>query len=475
MMYASLWCKSNFSFLEGASHPDELVEEAHALGLRSIALVDRDGVYGVVRAHTKARELGVHLIIGATMTVDDGTTIVLLVQDRAGYASLCRLITVGRRRCVKGESLVTWREVCQHAAGLIALWGGDGSGLAGDPEPDEVAGRLREAFGDRLYAMVTRHRRDDEVEQEARVRGRARRYRLQIAAAVEVLYHSRGRRALQDVVTCIRHKVTLAGAGRLTRSNAEHDLKAPHAFATLFADDPLAVARTLEIAARCRFSLGDLRYVYPSERLPDGSTSAQWLRELVYRGAAGRYGREIPPEVSAQLDTELAVIDELEYCGYFLTMYEIVEFCRREAILCQGRGSAANSAVCYCLGITAVDPVRMKLLFERFLSRERAEPPDIDLDIEHDRREEVIQHVYQKYGRSHAAMVAVVIRYRPKSAVRDVGKVLGIPETALDRASKLLSRYDAVLPESLATAGFDGRAPAHEHLLRLANELLDCP
>jgi error-prone DNA polymerase len=475
MTYAPLWCRSNFSFLEGASHPDELVEEAHALGLRSIALVDRDGIYGVVRAHIKARELGVHLIIGATMTVEDGTTIVLLAMDRTGYASLCRLITVGRRRCVKGESLVTWREVCDHAAGVIAVWGGDHSGLAGDPDPDEVATRLRAAFGDRLYAMVTRHRRDDEVEREAKVRERAKRYRLPVACAVEVLYHSRGRRALQDVITCIRHKVTLAGAGTLTRANAEHDLKAPHAFETLFADDAAGVATTLEIAARCTFSLGDLRYVYPSERLPDGSTSSEWLHELVRRGAAGRYGGEIPADVRAQLDRELEVIDELDYCGYFLTMYEIVEFCRRQDILCQGRGSAANSAVCYCLGITAVDPVGMKLLFERFLSRERAEPPDIDLDIEHDRREEVIQHVYEKYGRSHAAMVAVVIRYRPKSAVRDVGKVLGIPETSLDRASKLLSRYDTVMPETLVTAGFDGRAPAHEHLLRLANELLDFP
>ena len=476
-MYAALFCKSNFSFLEGASHPDELIEEAHVQGVRSLALVDRDGVYGVVRAHVKARELGVHLIIGAQVTVDDGTSIVLLAADRGGYANLCRLLTVGRRRCAKGESQVRWPEVCAHAEGVIALWGGDGSAIADEPDDgafDRVAAPLAAAFGDRLYALVTRHLRAEEVDTEARVRARAAAHHLPVAAAVEVLYHSRSRRALQDVLTCIRHKVTLATAGQLTRPNAEHDLPAPHAFSRRFADDVDAVARTLEIAGRCRFSLDELRYVYPSETMPDGMTTSAWLRQLTLDGARGRYGGVVPDDVRAQLDTELSLIDELDYCGYFLTMYEIVQFCRRERILCQGRGSAANSAVCYCLGITAVDPVRMKLLFERFLSRERAEPPDIDLDIEHDRREEVIQHVYRKYGRDRAAMVAVVIRYRPKSAVRDVGKALGIPLTSLDRTAKLLGRYDQVLPETLATAGLSGGA-AHEHLLRLANEILDFP
>ncbi|HMG54372.1 MAG TPA: error-prone DNA polymerase [Kofleriaceae bacterium] len=571
-MHVPLWCKSNFSFLEGASHAEELVEEAHRLGVSSLALTDRDGVYGMVRAHVKARELGVHLVCGAQLSVaapaaqltaspvsivdlhdvqlgrgpgwgrdtDDlppavvvtgrrrgtkrarprpvalgpagrpaSSSLVLLATDRAGWANLTRLITAGRRRCDKGEAVVAWSEVCQHAAGLIALWGGEGSALADEPEPPrQLAGELRDAFGDRLYAMLTRHREADDVARERRLRARAAAAGLPIVAATEVLYHTRARRPLQDVLTCIRHGVTLVTAGRRIRGNDEHDLCAPHRFARLFADDPGAIARTVEIAARCRFGLGELRYRYPSERLPSGSTSAAHLRQLAYAGAAQRFETAelageiaIPPEVRRQLDAELALIEELDYPGYFLTMYEIVSFCRRRGILCQGRGSAANSAVCFCLGITAIDPVRMGLLFERFLSRERAEPPDIDLDIEHERREEVIQHVYTVYGRDHAAMVCNVIRYRPRSAVRDVGKVLGISETALDRAAKQLSRYGTVDELSEAMGGGDGfaggaggKAPrgideaalaragmsehgatVFEHLVQLSEEILEFP
>ena len=475
MSYTPLWCKSNYSFLVGASHPDELVEEAHNLGLRAVAITDRDGVYGIVRAHVKAIELGIKLIIGAQVTLADDSTIVLLATDRAGYANLCRLLTIGRRRSRKGESRVSWREVCAHAGGLIALWGGAQSALAARSSPAALATDLRAAFGDRLYALIARHRCAEEVASEALVRQRIAEYGIPAVATVEVLYHHRGRRPLHDILTCIDHGVTLTTAGRLTRANAEHDLKSAHAMASLFDDDPAALAASNEIAARCQFSLADLNYRYPSESLPDGTTSAQWLCQLTYAGAQLRYRGRVSAEVSAQLDKELALIDELDYCGYFLTMYEIVEFCRRERILCQGRGSAANSAVCYCLGITAVDPVRMKLLFERFLSRERAEPPDIDLDIEHERREEVIQHVYAKYGRDHSAMVANVVRYRPRSAVRDVGKALGIPATTLDRTAKLLGHYDEVSADALTRAGLDPHLPAHEHLLHLANEILEFP
>jgi error-prone DNA polymerase len=292
---------------------------------------------------------------------------------------------------------------------------------------------------------------------------------------VEVLYHTPSRRRLQDVLACVRHGVTLAAAGRRIRPNAEHDLKSPAAFHALFADDPAAIERTREVAARCAFRLDQIVYRYPSERLPEGKTTAEWLAELTFAGARERYGGAIPDAVAAQLDKELRLIEELDYCGYFLTMWEIVRFCREREILCQGRGSAANSAVCYCLGITAIDPVRMGLLFERFLSRERAEPPDIDLDIMHERREEVIQHVYEKYGRDHAAMVANVIRYRARSAVRDVGKALGLPETALARLTKLLSRSSEIAPAALAQAGLDPEAPAHRHLRELATELCDFP
>jgi error-prone DNA polymerase len=554
VVYAPLWCKSNFSFLEGASHAEELVEEAHRIGIRSIAVTDRDGVHGMVRAHVKAKELGMHLVCGAQMTVappsaqlvaspvtlprvglhhDDhvghgpgwgadtdhlepavpvtgrrGRTkrakprvpqlaldslpsaneatyaapkpsqLVLLAIDRTGWTNLVRLSTVGRRRCDKGESLVSWQEVCERAAGLVALWGGEGSMLADELEPSpHVIGDLRAAFGDRLFAILARHRRADDVPREARLRARAAAHHIPFVAATEVLYHSRARRPLQDVLTCIRHGVTLATAGRLIRGNDEHDLRAPHTFHKLYADEPAAIERTLDIAARCTFSLGELRYRYPSERLPDGTTSAEYLRKLAFDGAAWRYAGDIPANVRAQLDSELAVIEELDYPGYFLTMYEIVSYCRRRDIMCQGRGSAANSAVCFCLGITAVDPIRMGLLFERFLSRERAEPPDIDLDIEHERREEVIQHVYNVYGRDHAAMVCNVIRYRPRSAVRDVGKALGIPETALDRAAKHLSHYGNVEADALARSGLaeGGHGSALDHLARLADEILEFP
>ena len=521
MSYVPLWCKSNFSFLEGASHPDELVERAHALGIPALALTDRDGVHGVVRAHVKARELGVSLIVGAEITVggggpadlesttrdegpadtestisadgsasvrvDSGTVAVgtpaptspcvLLAMNRTGYANLCRLITAGRLRRPKGESCVTWPEVCARAEGLVALWGGDRSVLARDEDPRAVIAPMRDAFGDRLYVMVSRHRRAEEVRQEACVRRLARRAGLPLVAATEVLYHTPARRDLQDVLTCIGHGVTLATAGRRTKPNAEHDLKAPEAMAQLFADEPALVERTREVASRCTFDLSEIRYRYPTERLPDGKTSSAWLRELTLRGAHRRFPGigGVPPAVLAQIDKELALIDELDYGGYFLTMWEIVRYCRRKGILCQGRGSAANSVVCYCLGITAVDPTRVELLFERFLSRERHEPPDIDLDIMHTRREEVIQHVYAKYGRDRAAMVANVIRYRGRSAVREVGKALGLSETAVDRLAKLLSHHAPLDAAGLAQAGLDPASPLHDHFIRLCGQIQDFP
>ncbi len=473
--YAPLLCKSNFSFLEGASHPDELIEEAHRLGINTLALCDRDGVYGIVRAWVKAKELGVQLITGTQFTISDQSTITLLAETRDGYSNLCQLISAGRLRSPKGSSVSHWHELCARADGLIALWGGEESLLCAAAAPDKVARDLRDAFGERLYALATRHLRADEVETEARLRSRARQYSIPVVAANEVLYHSPARRPLQDVLACIRKGIPIQQAGRLLKPNAEHALKTAHAFAELFIDDPAAISRTLEIAARCTFSLSELRYRYPSEELPDGTSTAQWLRTLCARGAVWRYGGEPPGAVSAQLEKELRLIEELDYCGYFLTMKEIVEFCRAENILCQGRGSAANSVVCFCLGITAVDPVQMGLLFERFISRERHEPPDIDLDIEHQRREEVIQHVYAKYGRARAAMVANVISYRSRSAIRDVGRALGIPATELERTAKLVSHSRGVDEPLLAQAGIDLASPAYAQLMALSKEILGFP
>ena len=462
--YVPLWCKSNSSFLEGASHPEELVEEAYRLGLPGFAITDRDGVYGVVRAHVKALEVGIHLIIGSQVTMDDGSTILLLVEDHQGYRNLCRLVTKGRLRSEKGSSSVSWTEVFEHQKGLLALWIRQG--------PLDL---LREAFDNRVYALATRHRCDVDVPHEKALREEAAKYNVPIVAGMEVLYHHRERRDLQDVLTAIRHGTTVRTAGRRLKPNAEFGLRTPIAFRELYADDPLAVERTLSIAERCNFSLREIRYRYPAERLPDGNTSSEYLAYLTFEGARWRYRGDVPDDMRQQLRKELGLIEELDYGGYFLTMYEIVQFCRRNEILCQGRGSAANSSVCYCLGITAVDPVRMGLLFERFLSKDRAEPPDIDLDIMHQRREEVIQFVYEKYGRDRAAMVANVVRYRARSAVRDVGKALGLSETSLDRLAKLLSHYDGPTVESLAGAGFDPTTPDHQHLLRLANTILDFP
>lgn len=465
--YAPLWVKSNYSFLEGASHPDELVDEAHRLGITSMALTDRDGVYGLVRAHVRARELGVHLVAGAEMTVGD-SRIVLLAENRTGYGNLCRLISKGRLRSPKGMSDVSWGEVCELSEGLVGLW--RDSGVDGD-----VLRNLKDAFGERMYALVVRHLEASDGRVEHGLRECARRLGVATVAGMEVLYHSPARRPLQDILTCIRHGVTLSTAGRLIRGNSEHALCAPGKFSGLFGDDSLSVYRTNEVAERCRFSLSEIRYRYPVERMPGEVSICEWLRELVTEGARGRYGGEVPGDVLEQVEKELDLIHELEYEGYFLTMYEIVRFCGEQGILCQGRGSAANSAVCYCLGITAVDPVRMGLLFERFLSRERAEPPDIDLDIEHDRREEVIQHVYAKYGRSHAAMVANFIRYRAKSALRDVGKVLGLPEIATERLTKNLSHYEFPTAGTFADAGLGSDNRMQENLLRFTKEIEDFP
>ena len=347
--------------------------------------------------------------------------------------------------------------------------------LIAEAVPEEVAGKLRDAFADRLYGLIARHRREDEVVEEARLRERAKRFGFSLVAGNEILYHTPARRRLQDALTAIRHGIPIASCGRKLKPNAEHGLKPPYAFARLFGADLAAVDRTLEIAERCNFSLNEIRYRYPSEELPNGMTSAQWLRRQAFDGARTRYESGIPDEIVAQIEKELEIIEALDYPGYFLTMWEIVEFCRAHNILCQGRGSAANSVVCYCLGITAVDPAHIGLLFERFISKERAEPPDIDLDIEHDRREEVIQHVYQKYGRDRAALVANVVRYRSRSALRDVGKALGLSETALDRVAKFLSSYEKVRPDVLEQMGFDASGGLHEHLLDLSNEILDFP
>jgi error-prone DNA polymerase len=466
--YVPLWVKSNHSFLEGASFPEELVERAHALGLPAVAITDRDGVYGLVRAHMRAKDLGIRVVTGAQLTVDvEGNAhhVVALAKTRRGYADLCRALSLGHARCEKGVSLITAADL-EQARELFFL--------CTTPATLRV---LHATHGpSSLFALCARHLTDRERPRETRLRSVAQELGVQTVGANEVLYHDKLRRPLQDILACIRAGKVLSDAGRAIRENAEHDLKPAVELGRLFADDPACLRRTLDIAEQCAFSLDDLRYRYPEEHLPSGRSEQGWLRELAFRGARARYQGKVPADVRTQLERELQIIHRLDYGGYFLTMHEIVQYCAEQSILCQGRGSAANSAVCFCLGITAIDPVRMDLLFERFLSVERAEPPDIDLDIEHDRREEVIQHVYEKYGRRHAAMVANVIRYRIRSAVRDVGKVLGLSRTDLETVTRLLRhRDDALNPELLQEAGLDQDAPATHHLGSLASQILDFP
>jgi error-prone DNA polymerase len=466
--YVPLWVKSNHSFLEGASFPEELVERAHALGLRALAIADRDGVYGLVRAHMRAKELGIQLLTGAQLTIDiggDTHRLIALTKTRRGYADLCRAISLGHARCEKGTSLLEIRALKEVQDVFF---------LCTTPE---LLHALHPTHGpSSLFALCARHLSDREKPREKTLRSTAKELDVQPVGANEVLYHDKARRPLQDILACIRAGKAISEAGHAIRGNAEHDLKPFDEVARLFKDDPTSLRRTLDIAEQCTFSLDDIRYRYPEEHLPSGQTEQGWLSELTFRGARSRYKGKVPADVRAQIDRELQIIRKLDYGGYFLTMYEIVEYCRRNDILCQGRGSAANSAVCFCLGITAIDPVRMDLLFERFLSIERSEPPDIDLDIEHDRREEVIQHVYEKYGRRYAAMVANIIRYRIRSAVRDVGKALGLSRTDLETTTRLLQHRDDVLdPELLREAGLERNAPATHHLWSLSSQVLDFP
>lgn len=489
-LYAELHCKTNFSFLEGASHPEELVQQAHALGYAALAITDRNSLAGVVRAHVAAKEAGLKLLIGAEITPLDAPPVVLLATDRAAYARLSQLITYGRRNAPKGQCRLTFADVAAHAEGLLAcvVWGNAEWAMrnaesAGGPEPQwsgassgrpagslpeqsgvrnpkpergavgfgarvhtashvAVLARYREAFGDRCYALAELHHGPDDRLHLERLTRLARAAGLPLAAANDVHYHVPQRRFLQDVLTAIRHGCPVAELGRRRFPNAERYLKPPRELQELFAACPEAVARSVEVADRCTFRLEELRYQYPEELCPPGTTPLEHLTRLTWQGARERYPAGIPRRVSQLIEHELQLIAELHYEPYFLTVWDLVRYARSRGILCQGRGSAANSAVCYCLGVTAVDPERIDVLFERFVSRERNEAPDIDVDFEHERREEVIQYVYDKYGRDRAAMTAEVITYRHRSAVRDVGKALGFSLDEVDALARSLEHTD---------------------------------
>jgi error-prone DNA polymerase len=462
MNYVELHCHSNFSFLDGASHPENLAKRAAELGYPALALTDHNGLYGIVRFAQAAREYGVRPIFGAEITLETGHHLLLLVRNAAGYANLSRLLSDAHMENPKGEAKVKISSLEGFHTGLIALSGcllGRIPKLLLKDEPYEaaqVAARYRDLFGAENFYLELQHHRLPVHEQLCRKLARlGKQLDIPVVATNNVHFAQKTDRPLQDVLTCIKHHVTLDEANDLLYPNAERYLKSDRQMVRLFAKYPEAVRNTLAIASRCDFSLTNLATSLPDFPVPAGETVESYLRQLTYEGAHRRYG-ELTPDVRRQLEHELALIAKLQLGGYFLIVWDIARFCVVNGILCQGRGSAANSAVCYCLGITAVDPIRLKLLFERFISEDRKEPPDIDIDIANNRREEVIQYVYAKYGRDHAAMVCEVITYRGRSAVREVGKTLGFSLSEIDRLAKLLSHYSgADIDERLCEAGLN--------------------
>ena len=442
--YIELQITTNFSFLRGASHPDELMLQAAALGHSVIAVTDRNSLAGVVRAHVAAKEAGIGLLVGARLDLADGASLLAYPVDRAAYGRLSRLITVGRRRAPKGECILYRKDVLAYGDGLLFVV------LPGtEKELDVQIGDLRSAFPDAVYLAAQNLCRGDDRRRLARRADLAALLEVPLVATNDVLMHGRARRPLLDVLTCIREKCVIDEAGWRLEVNAERHLKSAADMARLFRGYEPALARTLEIAGRCHFSLDELRYEYPDEITADGVPPQRQLERLTWQGVKTRYPGGPSAEVRAQLEHELALIEELDYAPYFLTVYDLVRFVRERGILCQGRGSAANSAVCYCLGITAVDPSRLDLLFERFVSAERDEPPDIDVDFEHERREEVIQYIYEKYGRDRAGLAATVISYRARSAVREVGKALGL---SADMVTALTSQVHGRSSDDLTEA-----------------------
>ncbi len=474
LRYAELHCRTNYTFLEGASHPDELVTRAAELGLSALAITDRNSLAGVVRAHVAAKEAKLKLLIGAEITPVDAPPVVLWSMNRAGYANLCRLITHGRRNAPKGECRLVLADVAEHAEGLLA-----GVELSQIHEPlcAQPLARYRDLFGDRVYALAELHRGPNDRQQLAEWRQQTQQAGIPLVAANDVHCHARERQQLQDVLAAIRHGCTVAELGERRFPNAERHLQSAAEMSALFAECPDAVARTIEVSDRCNFSLDELRYEYPEELCPRGLTTIQHLINLTWRGAKDRYPRGVPDKVRGLIEHELKLIDELHYAAYFLSVWDLVRFARERGILCQGRGSAANSVVCFCLGVTSVDPDRIDVLFERFISRERGEAPDIDVDFEHERREEVIQYLYAKYGRERAAMTAAVICYRPRSAVRDVGKALGL---SVDRVDVLAKQVDHLhdrdkLEARFREVGFPPESRLCRQLIKLVEEILDFP
>ena len=474
-MYAELHCLSNFTFLRGASHPEELVERAAELGYTGLALTDECSVAGVVRAHAAAKNRSADppfkFVVGSELTTLEGLRLAVLAPDRASYGALCKLISCARLAAPKGEYRVGREDVARHleASSCLVLW------LPGALADIETGAWLKERFAGRVWLAVERLLGGRDRALLARLGACAARLGMRTVASGNVHMHMRARRMLQDTLTAIRLKTTVEKLGLRTHANAERVLRSREELARLYPRELLR--ETLAILERIEFSLDQLRYEYPAELVPRGATAASHLRALTEEGARRRWPGGVPAEVRALIEHELELIAELGYEPYFLTVHDIVRYARSKGILCQGRGSAANSAVCYCLHVTEVDPSRMQMLMERFISKERNEPPDIDVDFEHERREEVIQYVYAKYSRERAALAATVITYQPRSAIRDVGKALGLDEPQVSALAKSLQWWEegAVDAPRMRAAGLDPRDPKIGWLTKLTAELIGFP
>ena len=495
--YAELAVITNFSFLRGASHPREMVETADELGCFAIGIADRNSFAGVVRAYDEAKNRTVRLLVGTRLVTVDGFEVLAYPTDRAAYGRLCRLLTAGNLTAEKGECHLTFEQILGASEGQmliaippVALFARDTfPGRSAAPRPGNesdfthrLSALVRAAPGRTFLAGIHYHR-GDEPRRLGLLAELGERIGAPLVAVNDVFYHVPERRTLADILTCVREKCTIAEAGLRLSVHAERHLKSPAEMARLFARFPDAIARTITIAEACTFSLGELEYEYPDEPVPAGKTAQQHLEDLTWAGAEERYPKDkypggIPADVQQRLHDELKLIAKLDYARYFLTVHDVVHFARsrEKEILCQGRGSAANSAVCYCLGITSVNPEKTKLLFARFISENRGEPPDIDVDFEHERREEVIQYIYQRYGRDRAAICATVVHYRSRRAIREVGKVMGLTEDVTAALAKTVWGYGDGLPdEHVRQAGLDPFNPAIRQAVHLADELIGFP
>ncbi|MGF1511415.1 MAG: error-prone DNA polymerase [Myxococcota bacterium] len=469
--YVELQCASNFSFLRGASHPEELVATAASLGYRRLALTDHNGLYGVVRAYNAGKEYDVEIIPGVQVRLsgagDEG--LVLLPEDRHGWSNLTELLSAARLRTGKGGFHLAFDEIADRSEGLQAIH-------VGPFDPFSLK-REHEVFGDKLSLSLSKRYRPDDDAYMAQMVEDSTRLGIPLVVTGGVLMHRPERKPLQDILSCIRFGRTLDTAGRRLLPHGSAYLKSSNEVRAEYRAFPSALERSESIADACRFRLDELKHNFTLEVLPEGETGMSYLRKLVERGGRERYPDGVPDEVRAQLEHELRLIDELDFSGYFLTVWDIVRFARSRGILCQGRGSAANSIVCYCLGITSIDPVRMSLLFERFISAERGEPPDIDVDFEHQRREDVMQYVFQKYGRHRAAMVANLIRYRGKLAYREVAKVFGLGKDQIDALTQGRGHWSSepMNADQLRKAGLDPRDSRVQQVVRWAEELQGFP